>query len=60
MPNFTYRAAHDGDKVIKVNKYSNQMLNKLEKEYRAVFSEPMHYMWEYRKPFYIPLIDISK
>ena len=51
MLNFTYFAAHGGDKVADVNQYSNQMLDKLEKEYPAVFSEPIYSIWEYRQLF---------
>ena len=49
--NFTYKVAHGGDKVAKVNQHSDQMLDKLEKEYLAVFSEPTYPLWEHRQPF---------
>ena len=32
--------AHSGDKVVKINQHSEQMLDKLEKEYPDVFSKP--------------------
>jgi len=48
MLNFTHRAAHGGDKVAEVNPRSEQMLDKLEKEYPAVFSEPTYPIWEHR------------
>ena len=60
MRNFTHRAAHSGDKVAEVNRHSEQMLEKLEKEYPEVFSEPIYPIWEHRQPFQIPLIDTCK
>ena len=51
MLNFTNRVVHGGDKVAEVNQHTDQMLNKLEREYPDVFNEPMHPKWEHRKPF---------
>ena len=34
--------AHGSDKVTEVNHYSEKILDKLEKEYLAVFSKPSH------------------
>ena len=51
MLNFTHRAAHSGDKVTEVNYHNEKMLDKLEKEYPDVFSEPTYPIWEYRQPF---------
>ena len=42
MLSFTHHMVHGGDKVDKARQYSEQMLDKLEKEYPAVFSEPMY------------------
>ena len=42
MLNFTYCAAHGGDKVAEANRHSEQMLDELGKEYPEVFSEPIH------------------
>ena len=60
MLNFTQCAAYGGDKVAEVNQNSEQMLDKLEKEYPEVFSEPTYPIWEHRQPFKIPLIDTYK
>ena len=60
MLNFTHRVAHGGDKIAEVNYCSKLMLDKLEKEYPHVFSEPKYPIWEHRQPFKIPLIDTSK
>ena len=38
MLNYTYRVVHRGDKVAEVNQHSEQMLDKLEKEYLDVLS----------------------
>ena len=51
MLNFRYRMAHGGDKVAEVNQHSEQMLDKLEKEYPNVFREPIYPIWEHRQPF---------
>ena len=47
MLNFTYYAAHSGNKVAEVNEYSDQKLEELEKEYPTVFSKPMYPIWEH-------------
>ena len=60
MLNFIHHAAHGGDKVAEVNQCSEQILNELERENPAVFSEPMFPIWQHRQPFQIPLIDTSK
>ena len=60
MLNFTHSVAYDGDKVAKVNWHSEQMLDELEKEYLAVFSETTYPIWEHRQPFQISLIDTNK
>ena len=36
------------------------MLDKLQKDYPIVFSEPTYSIWEHRQLFQIPLIDSSK
>ena len=60
MLNFAHCVAHGVDKVAEVNYHSKQMLDKLEKEYPDVFSEPTYPIWEHRQLFKIFLIDISK
>ena len=47
MVTFAYRVAHGGDKVAEVNHCSEQMLSELEKDYLAVFSEPLYSIWEH-------------
>ena len=42
MLNFTHHTAHSGDKVTEVNQHSEKMLDEMEKEYTAVFSEPTY------------------
>ena len=59
MLNFTYCVAHGGDKAAEVNHHSEQMLDKLEKEYPSMFSEPEYPIWEQKPPFWIPLVDTS-
>ena len=49
MLNFTHFMAHGGDKAAKVNQNSEQMIDKLEKEYLAEFCELKYPIWEYRK-----------
>ena len=49
--NLIYCVAYSGDKVSEVNQNSNQMLEKLEKEYPDVLSESMHPIWEHKQPF---------
>ena len=51
MFNSAHRAVHGGDKVAEVNRHSEQMLDKLKKEYSDVFSQPIYSIWEYRQPF---------
>ena len=41
MLNFIHHIAHGGDKAAEASQYSKQILDKLEKEYPAVFKEPM-------------------
>ena len=48
MLNFIHHVEHGGDKVAEVNKHSEKMLDELEKEYPAVFSEPIYPKWEHR------------
>ena len=60
MLNFIHHASHGGDKVVEGNQNSEQMLDKLEKEYPTVFNESTYPLWEHRQPFQIPLIDTSK
>ena len=50
MLNFTYYMAYSGDKVAGVNWHSEQILDKLEKEYPDVFIEPTYPIWEHRQP----------
>ena len=38
-------------KVDEVSQCSEQMLNELEKDYSAVFSEPTYPIWEYQQLF---------
>ena len=58
--NFTYHLAPSDDKIAEVSLHSDLMLDKLEKEYLAVFSEPKYPIWEHFQPFWTPLIDINK
>ena len=51
MLNFTHCVAHCGDKVTEANQQSDHMLDELEKEYTAVFGEPMYPIWEHTQPF---------
>ena len=59
MLSFIHYMAYGGYKIIEVNQHSNQMLDKLQKGYLDMFSEPMYSIWEYRQPFQILLIDTS-
>ena len=47
MLDFTYCVVYSDDKVAEVYQYSDQMLDKLEIEYPAVFSEPKYPIWEH-------------
>ena len=42
MLNFGHYMAYSGDKFTEANQYSEQMLDELEKEHLAVFSEPIY------------------
>ena len=48
MLNFTHHLTHGSKKFAEVNWNSEQMLNELEKEYLAVFSEPAYPIWEHK------------
>ena len=48
MLNFAYHAAHGDNKVAEVKQHSEQMLNKLKKEYPAVLRVPRYPIWEPR------------
>ena len=51
MLNFTHHELYGGDKVAELNQHGEQMLDKLEEEYPAVFSEPTYPIWEHRQLF---------
>ena len=46
--NFVHRVAHGGEKMADVNPLSETVLDKLEKQYPAVFSEPTYPIWSNR------------
>ena len=48
MLNFIHHAEHGGDKVAEVNKHIEKILDKLEKEYLAVFNDPVYPKWEHK------------
>ena len=48
MLSFTYNMVHGGDKAAESKQCSDQMLDKVEIEYPAVFSEPMYPIQEHR------------
>ena len=51
MLDFRHCVAHGSDKVAKVKQCSEQILDKLEKKYPAVFSKPTYPIWECRQSF---------
>ena len=60
MLNFTHHAAYSSDKVGEINQHSEPMLDKLKKEYLAVFSERIYPIWEHRQLFQISFMDTCK
>ena len=47
----THLAAYIGNKSTQVNLHSEQMVDKLEKQYPDLFYEPVYPIWEHRQPF---------
>ena len=48
---FIHYIAYNSDKVTEINYHNNYILDKLEKEYQAIFSKPKYPIWEHRQLF---------